>query len=329
MEIKNWPKVELHLHLDCSLSFDVVRQLSPGISLSEYQNNFIGPPKCHNLADYLTRANAALKILQSEEALELAVVDLFKQWQTDHVVYGEVRFAPLLHIKQGLKSERVVEIVNRTVEECVKSSGIEASIILCTLRHFSEAQGMETIKLVQQFIDTHVSGFDIASDEAGYPIDAHIKPFQYAREKMIPCTAHAGEAKGADSVWETLQHFKPLRIGHGVRSMEDPLLIKHLAEQQIHLEVCPTSNIQTNVYDQIFDHRVMEIYDAGISMSLNTDARAISDITLLKEYGIMQNVFGWKQEHFRKCNLEGIKHAFTSPEIKEKVRKKILEGFQV
>jgi len=328
MEVKNWPKIELHVHLDCSLSYDVVMQLNPGISPEGYRNNFVGPPKCHNLADYLTRANAALKILQSAEALQLAVIDLFKQWKADHVVYGEVRFAPLLHIRQGLKAEKAVEVVNKTVEECIMESGIEAGIILCTLRHFSENQGMETIKLVEAYAGTRVVGFDIASDEAGYPIDAHIKPFQYAQQKGIPCTAHAGEAKGAESVWETLEFFKPSRIGHGVRSLEDPLLIKHLTDQQIHLEVCPTSNVQTNVYNEIFDHRVTEIYHAGISMSLSTDARAISNITLEKEYTIMRDVFGWEKTHFLKCNLEGIHHAFASLEVKEKVRQKILAGYQ-
>ena len=97
-----------------------------------------------------------------------------------------------------------------------------AGIILCTLRHYSKAQSMQTVQLVDKYIQTTaVAGFDIAADEAGFSIDAHKKAFEYAIEKNIPRTAHAGEAKGADSVWETLEFFKPQRIGHGVRSIED------------------------------------------------------------------------------------------------------------
>lgn len=323
MEVKIWPKIELHVHLDCSLSYDVVKQLSPGITPDDYRYDFIGPPKCHDLADYLTRANAALNLLQDADAMRIAVEGLFEQWKADNVIYGEVRFAPLLHIRNQLTPERVIEIVNETVSKCKKRTGIEAGIILCTLRHFSEKQGMETIKLVEQFAGTNVVGFDIASDEAGYPIDEHIRPFQYAMDKGISCTAHAGEAKGPESVWETLEHFHPKRIGHGVRSMEDPKLVQHLLQKDIHLEVCPTSNVQTNVYDTMFYHRATDIFEAGISMSLSTDARAISDVTLEDEYHTLKRIFNWGKSHFLACNLEGIRHAFASVEVKEKIRERL------
>jgi adenosine deaminase len=325
--MQNWPKVELHVHLDCSLDYDTVREIDPSVTPERYRESFVGPVKCTDLAEYLDCTDAAVKLLQSRRALEIAVRGLFRQWKRDHVVYGELRLAPLLHTSGGLAPGEVVSTVVDAVAACKTDTGIEGGIILCTLRHFTEEQGMETLLLVEMHMGTHVVGFDIASDEAGYPIDAHINAFRYAREKGIPCTAHAGEAMGPESVWETLEHFSPQRIGHGARSMEDPDLVDHLREHRIHLEVCPTSNIQTNVFASYPDHCVDRMYREGLSISISTDARAITDITLSEEYRRVCATFGWTPAHFMKCNMEAIKHAFTTPAVREKVRIRIMEEF--
>lgn len=187
--------------------------------------------------------------MQTTEQLRLVTADLFEQLQRDNVIYAEIRFAPLLHTEKGLSAEEVVGTVEDALATASQATGVGAHLILCTLRHFSEAQSLQTVQLVKQFRGTRVAGFDIAADEAGYPVDAHIAAFDYAADNNIPCTAHAGEARGSDSVWETLEHFRPSRIGHGVRSIEDPALLEHLREQNTHLEVCATCNIQTNGYD--------------------------------------------------------------------------------
>jgi adenosine deaminase len=318
------PKIELHLHLDCSLSYEVVKQISPNTTIEEYNQSFIAPPKCNDLADYIKRAIKGFELMQTKEQLKLVTLDLFKQLKNDNVIYAEIRFAPLQHIYQGLSTIEVVEAVNEATKEGIKKYGIEAGIILCTLRHYTEAQSMETVELVNKFKGTYVVGFDIAADEAGYPINNHIKSFKFANDHGIKCTAHAGEAMGAESVWETLKNFHPSRIGHGVRSIEDFKLIDFLKSNDIHLEVCPTSNIQTNVFDKIENHSVNKLYDKGVSMSINTDARTISNVTLTHEYKLLEKIFNWDLDHFKKCNLEAINHSFASEETKDIVRKKLL-----
>lgn len=318
------PKIELHLHLDCSLSYRVVNQLNPEISPDVYRHNFIAPPKCIDLADFITRALAAIDLMQTETALRLVTADLFEQLLADHVIYAEIRFAPLEHTQKGLSPAAVVQTVQEAVAEGTRQTAIPAGLILCTLRHYSAAQSMETARLAAQFRGTTVVGFDIASDEAGFPIDNHIAAFEYARRKGIPCTAHAGEARGADSVWETLKYFKPRRIGHGVRSTEDPALMTFLKKENIHLEVCPTSNIQTNVYAQITDHPADHIYRAGISMSINTDGRTLADTTLTKEYQKLEQVFGWGKAEWLQCNLNAVEAAFAGEEVKAALKKRLL-----
>ena len=134
--------------------------------------------------------------MQTRENLHLAVFDLFEQLQRDQVIYAEMRFAPLEHTKQGLSPDEVVATVDKATKEAIGKTGIQAGIILCTLRHYSNNQSLQTIELVEKFRGTRVVGFDIASDEAGYPIDNHVAAFQLANQRGIQCTAHAGEALG-------------------------------------------------------------------------------------------------------------------------------------
>ncbi|PKD44873.1 adenosine deaminase [Rhodohalobacter barkolensis] len=322
------PKIELHLHLDCSLSYSVVQTLDPSITETQYKNEFVASVNCRDLNDYIAKAGRAIDLMQSREALRLVTLDLFDQLKNDNVIYAELRFAPLEHTKKGLTPQQVVEAVEKATQEGIQRTGIEAGVILCTLRHYSEEESLETVNLCSDFNNTRIVGFDIAADEAGYPVDNHVKAFEYARRYSIPCTAHAGEACGAESVWETLQEFKPSRIGHGVRSVEDPKLMEHLKKKQIHLEVCPTSNTYTKVVSRLEDHPVDRIYNSGVSMSINTDGRTISNVSLRDEYESLHEIFDWTKEHLLTCNLEAIEHAFIDEKMKEKLRFKLLDGWK-
>jgi adenosine deaminase len=327
-EIESLPKVELHLHLDCCLSFEAVSMLRPGTTWEAYQDDFIGAAKYKDLANFLKIIDNSLELMQSEEGLRLVTEDLLRQLKKDNVIYAEIRFAPLLHLQQGLTPEQVVRVVEETVSRSVEETGIEARVILCTLRHFTKEQSMLTVQLLEKFRGSRVAALDIGADEAGFPIDAHISSFRYARERGIPCTAHAGEARGAESVWETLEHFNPSRIGHGVRSIEDPRLPEALKNKNIHLEVCPTCNVQIDVFDTYADHPVDRLYNAGVSVGINTDTRTITNISLSDEYEKLHQVFGWGLEHFLKCNRGALAAAFLPGPQKQALEKKLMTNDQ-
>ncbi|MCI0690690.1 hypothetical protein L0337_01640 [candidate division KSB1 bacterium] len=185
MNFASLPKIELHLHLDCSLSFEVVSRLNPSITREEYQNDFIAPAKCTNLADFLTRAPKGIQLMQTEDELRLVTADMFQQLQRDGIIYAEIRFAPLFHTEKGLAPDRVVEIVESAAARASESTGIEARLILCTLRHFSEEQSLQTAHLVKRFKDTRVAALDIAGDEAGFGIDKHRAAFQSSYRPFV------------------------------------------------------------------------------------------------------------------------------------------------
>jgi adenosine deaminase len=326
--IRNLPKVELHLHLDCSLSFNVVSKLDPKISFQKYSNDFIAPQKCINLADFLRCTKNSIGLMQSSKNLVLVINDLFDQLLKENVIYAEIRFAPLLHIENGLSPEEVVETTCRAVEKNKERTGIKAGLVLCTLRHFSENQSLKTAELVKKYMNsTSVVGFDIAADEAGFPIDKHIKAFELAIKHDIPRTAHAGEARGPTSIRETLENFKPSRIGHGVRCIEDNELIDYLKKNNIHLEVCPTCNIQTDVFQKYSDHPIDYLYKHGVSIGINTDARTLTNISLTEEYLKLQNTFGWGKDEFKQCNLNALSHAFISESEKEEMKNKLVNKY--
>lgn len=122
-----------------------------------------------------------------------------------------------------------------------------------------------------------------------------------------------------NSVWETLEHFKPQRIGHGVRSIEDEKLIEFLVKNEIHLEICPTCNIQTDIYKEYSNHPVDFLFKSGVSVGINTDGRSLVNVTLTDEYKKLAATFGWEAEHFYKCNVNALSHAFISNSEKEKL----------
>lgn len=317
MNFVDYPKLELHLHLDSSLTFKAAQKIDSTLSQHKFTELFIAPDKCANLPDYLSRVAKQVEFLQTTHALKVATEGLLEKLKEDNVIYAEIRFAPLLHTMRGLSAEEVVDAVNSTIE--ADNTNLVVNIILCNVRHFSRTQSMQTVELINEFKSTNVVGLDLAGDEKGYPLSNHIPAYEYAREHDIAVTAHAGEACGPSSVRESLEKLQTKRLGHGVRSFESPELVEHLVNQDIHLEVCPTSNIQTNVYDTYANHTVSQLFEKGVSLSINTDGRTTSNVSLSQEYQKIHEAFGWGKNHFLKCNLNALKAAFLQEDKKEQL----------
>jgi adenosine deaminase len=328
MDWKPLPKVELHFHIDCSLSFDAVSRLAPGVTREEYEREYVAPARCTNLADFLTRAPKGFLLMQTEDALELVADDVIQQLAADGVIYAEMRFAPLLHTERGLSPRRVVEVVERCIDSLFRETGVETRLILCTLRHFSAEQSLVTARLVDEFRGSRVVALDIAGDEAGYPLAPHIGAYRYARDRGLFRTAHAGEGLGPESVWETLRQLDPQRIGHGTRSFEDPKLVAHLVRERIHLELCPSSNIQIIPSIHFMEqHPIDRLYRAGVSLNVNTDSRMLTPTTMTKEYEYLARAFNWGPEEFLRSNQMGVEAAFVDQRTKLKLSERVQDAY--
>ncbi len=317
--IRTLPKVELHVHLDCCLSYRLVRELLPGLSRERWASELVAPPKCRDLVDLLRRIDRPLLLMQEEDTLQRVTDDLFDQLRDDAVVYAEVRFAPLLHTRQGLSPERVLDVVAQAAAAASRRTGVDHGLLVCTLRHFSRDESLRTAEIAVGSGAPNVVGLDLAGDEAGFPLDAHTASFDLARERGLGLTAHAGEARGPDSVVETLDRLRPSRIGHGVRSVEDPAVVTRLREGGVHLEVCPTSNVQTGVCEVLADHPIEALRRAGISLGVNTDGRTLCGVTLADEYAGLAEAFGWNEADARQSNRAAAEASFAPPEVKARV----------
>jgi adenosine deaminase len=306
------PKVELHIHLDLTASYGAVRALRPQTTLAEYRRDFVAPARCPDLADFLSRTPNHLALQQDARGLTVIVEDLFDQLVRDGVIYAELRFAPLQHASGDLTAEDAVRVVQDATRASIAATGVEARVILCTLRQFSAEQSMETVRLVEAFRPGGiVTAFDLAGPEAGFGLDAHVPAFDYARERDIPFTAHAGEALGPESVEETLDRLAPTRIGHGVRAIENAATVQRLKRDAIHLEICPTCNVQTDMYASYADHPVDALRRAGVSLSISTDCRALCDVSLSQELDRLRTTFGWTDADLHAAARAGLEAAFV------------------
>jgi adenosine deaminase len=327
-DLRILPKIELHNHLDCALSFDAVHAIDPSVSREDFESRFVAPRRCDSLARYLTYTFNFRNILQTEAALRIAVQDVFAQLQQDHVIYGELRFAPLVHTQLGLEPEEIVRTVADETSTQIAMTGIEACIILCTLRDFTPRQSMETANLVRQFAETTpVAALDIAGDEVAYPLTPHLPAFHTVRAAGLGITVHAGEAGGPDSVLEALDFTRTQRIGHGVRSIEDDELLQRLKAERIHLEMCPICNVQTNAVPSMDAHPVDTLYRQGISLGISTDTRGVTANSMTEEYEALQETFGWTVADFGRINRYALEAAFASDDVKEALVAQLDEAY--
>ena len=321
------PKVELHLHLDCSLTRSALHRLGTPIGEAEFRRLYTAPERCDSLMDYLRAIGPSCEALQTAPALAIAMDELLRALATDGVIYAEIRFAPHTHQRGGLSLDQVMEAVAEGLAAGEAATGIKAGLLLCALRDYAPDENLKVIELAHRWRDRGVVGVDLAGDEAGHPAAANRRVFDRAHELALPVTAHAGEAAGPDSLREVMALLAPTRIGHGVRAIESEDLLAEIKARNLHLEVCPSSNVQVGVYADYASHPVDRMSRRGLSLSINTDARTVAPLTLSLEYRRLSAAFGWQTGEFLAHNLEALRHAFLPEEAKAGLGARLIEGW--
>lgn len=321
------PKVELHLHLDCSLTRSALHRLGNPIGEAEFRRLYTAPERCDSLMDYLRAIGPSCEALQTAPALTIAMDELLRALAADGVIYAEIRFAPHTHQRGGLSLDQVMEAVAEGLAAGEAATGIKAGLLLCALRDYAPDENLKAIELAHRWRDRGVVGVDLAGDEAGHPAAANRRVFDRAHEFGLPVTAHAGEAAGPDSLREVMALLAPARIGHGVRAIESEDLLAEIKARNLHLEVCPSSNIQVGVFGDYADHPIDHLSRRGLSLSINTDARTVAPLTLSLEYRRLSAAFGWQTGEFLAHNLEALRHAFLPEEAKAGLGARLIEGW--
>lgn len=312
--------IDLHLHLDGSLSPELVEDLAraQGLDFPGGKEALSAPTDCQSLNEYLRCFDLPVNVLQSGDALERAAFDLGRRLAAQGLIYAEVRFAPQLHTRRGLTQYQAAEAVVRGLElACRESGGFSAQTILCCMRGGGEEENLLTLRTAQKLLGNGVCAVDLAGAEALYPTWQYKELFRQAAKWGLPFTIHAGEADGPQSVWDALS-FGAARIGHGVRCVEDPRLVETLAERQIPLELCFTSNLQTKAVRSKEEFPLRRLLARGIPVTLNTDNMTVSGVTLAGEYRLLESI-GLTGEEKRRLLQNAAKAAFLPEAEKQRL----------
>ncbi|MDP2471272.1 MAG: adenosine deaminase [Candidatus Palauibacterales bacterium] len=310
------PKAELHLHLDGSLRPSTILELAEdaGVSLpyaderSLYDYLFVQDGR--DLVDYLKRFELTLSVMQTAESLERTAFELCEDAVSENVRYLEIRYSPVLHQQGDLSLEEAVEAPLRGVRRAEAELGVKAGLIVCAIRNFPPSTSVQLAELAVAFKGRGVVAFDLAGGEAGNPALDHVEAFRVALRGNLGVTIHAGEAAGADSIAQALHECGAHRIGHGTRLYEDPELLEYVADHQVPIEVCLTSNVQTHAVESFDDHPLRRYFDAGIPVSLHTDNRLMSGTTLTREYARAAEHQGFSEDGLVELVRNGFRSAF-------------------
>ena len=285
------PKAELHLHLDGSLRPTTALELAlergitlPGVTdVATMRDRLTAPPRCRDQAELLRAYDMPLALLQDVEALERVTFELVEDVASDGTHYVEIRWAPSLHTEAGLSMRDGIDAVVRGARAGSSSTGITVRLIVVALRTHAPEIGTETAELAVATPRADISGFDLAGREHERPDPQDFATaFDVAREGGLGITCHAGEWGGAAQVRRALT-IGPSRIAHGAPAADDDQLIADLRQAGVTLDICPTSNIQANIGDWSHDAPLPRLIAADALVTLSTDSRTASGLTLIRE----------------------------------------------
>jgi len=265
---------------------------------------------CGSLEDYLAAFDVTLAVLQTEEALYRAAYELATDCAAENVRYLEVRYAPVLHTRQGLKPTTIVDAVLDGLRHAKRESGIKSNVIVCGIRHMDPQTSVRLAELAVAYKGKGVVGYDLAGAEEGHPARHHHEAIQLILDNNVNVTIHAGEAYGPDSIAQAVHKCGAHRIGHGVRLRENGDLLNYLNDHRIPLEMCPSSNVQTGSVLGFASHPLRFYFDFGLRVTVNTDNRLITDTTVTKELAIAHREMGFTLEDVCTLLVQGFKSAF-------------------
>ncbi len=346
------PKVVLHDHLDGGLRPLTVIELAKERGYTKLPTTdpealgawFVEGANKKNLVEYLRGFEHTVALLQDPEAIERVAQEYVEDLVADGVVYAEVRNAPELNTQQGLSMLEVLEATDRGLargmhEAAAKGHNIMVNQLVIGMRHDTRVLEAAEAALEARDSGLHIVGFDIAGPEAGFPPGAHREAFNLIKEGCLRTTIHAGEAEGVPSIAEAMNSCGAERLGHGVRIIEDitdhedalelGLVADMVLDRGIVLECCPTSNVQTGAVPTIEEHPIDALLELGFRVTVNTDNRLMSGVSMTSEFGVLADVFGWGIDEFEEVTLNAIEGSFAHfherVEIADTV---ILPGFE-
>ena len=256
----------------------------------------VAPDDCPSQAEYISYFDDAIAVMQTEAALERIALELCQDSAAENVDYLEVRWAPRLHMRDGLSIERVI----RAVLAGLDSGPIQAVAIVCAMRQHTPEENIELARIAASFAGRGVVGFDLAGDEVRYPTAPHAPAFAAAGAAGLRLTCHAGEAGEPSNVDDALR-LGVERIAHGVTAAREKALLDRIRTEGVVLDMCPTVNWKCKAIQRLDDHPMPALVRAGVRCTVSTDSRTVGATTLTHEYDVLADL-GMTDEELTGCN---------------------------
>lgn len=318
--IQQLPKAELHLHLEGSLEPEMMFALAernaitlPYSSVEQLSEAY----QFSQLQDFLDIYYQGAGVLQTEQDFYDLTWAYLEHCKADGVVHTEPFFDPQTHTDRGVPFEVVINGIHAALRDGEKKLGISSQLILCFLRHLSEQQAIDAWQMAKPHLDKLVAvGLD--SSELGHPPEKFQRVFAMARAEGLKAVAHAGEEGPAQYIWDSLDKLKVDRIDHGVRAVEDAQLMQRLIDQQIPLTVCPLSNTCLKVFEVMEQHNILQMLDAGVCVTVNSDDPAYFGGYIGANFRALQQALNMTEQQLKMLAANSIEASFLDAASKQR-----------
>lgn len=317
--IQTMPKVELHLHLEGAFTFEFLFDLiqkyggDPSVkTVDDLEKRFVFRDFLHFIQTWIWKNRFFREPADFENSAYFTLKDLHEQ----NVLYAEAFYSPWDFLKSGLSVEAITEATLSATERAKKDFGIECLLIADINRDLGWETGADRLRQILPYRERGVVGIGLGGSEQKFPPEPFEGVYKMARDSGLHVVAHAGEAAGPESVWGAIEKLRVERIGHGVRSIEDPQLVEYLREKQIPLEVCPMSNLRTGVFPSFEAHPIKYFFENDLFVTINSDDPAMFGTTITEEFLLLHEQLNFSLDDIKKLALDGARASFL-PENKK------------
>jgi len=310
--IRAMPKVELHVHLEGAIRPETLLELAQRNHISLPFNTVEGVREWYAFRDFPHFVEiyvAITKCLKTPDDIEWIAREFLANQAQQNIKHSEVTYtAYTIYDHCGIAFDDQFAALERARAWAARALGVTMNLIVDIAREVEPEIGMITAEqVIRNYGKYGVSALGLGGYEVGHPPEKFRAVFERANAAGVPCILHAGETGGADSIWSALNVANSRRIGHGVRCLDDPMLVTYLRTRQIPLEVCPTSNVHLGVAPSIAKHPIQKLIDAGLYVTLNSDDPPMFNTTLTNEYLKCADAFGWDAANCEKLSLNALR----------------------
>ena len=318
------PKAEIHVHLEATINPDLCRKFATRNNV-EISEDLFGSQYAYawdDFYDFIKKYDIVTSVIQTPEDYRELTYNYLKECAESNVIYVEAMISSTHAKQRGMTYHSFLEGVLKGAQQAESEFGIVSKYIMNGIRHLGSDSVQKTADEVLKNPHDDLVGFGLAGDELHFPPEIFTKTFDMLQEARFPITVHAGEWDGPERIRDAIKLLHPTRLGHGVRSIEDPALVELIKELDIILETCPTSNVATKIYKNYQNHPVKKLFDQGVKITVNSDDPPFFNASIAGEYEVMRTL-GLSDNELKSLTRNAIEYAFCDKYTKLKLLDKI------